>query len=144
MEYFIVLCLAIHHSKQLEIEGYHCFLFSTSFRKIMRYLQSIYLLTTIPISLPPKCCLFPNHTITGLYRVECEHFAVTGRSNHANHGDEAFHPYVRVCQNTHFGYSLEGASEWLRCKAPKDEGAGSVLKYMTKPKSDSNAADWLL
>ena len=50
----------------------------------------------------------------------------------------------RVCQNTHFGYSLEGASEWLRCKAPKDEGAGSVLKYMTKPKSDSNAADWLL
>ncbi|MDY4568357.1 MAG: hypothetical protein SPD56_05190, partial [Alloprevotella sp.] len=68
----------------------------------------------------------------------------TGRSNHANHGDEAFHPYVRVCQNTHFVYSLEGASEWLRCKAPKDEGAGSVLKYMTKPKSDSNAADWLL
>ena len=43
---------------------------------------------------PPKCCLFPNHTITGLYRVECERFAVTGRSNHANHGDEAFHPYV--------------------------------------------------
>ena len=26
----------------------------------------------------------------------------------------------------------------------KDEGAGSVLKYMTKPESDGNAADWLL
>ena len=26
----------------------------------------------------------------------------------------------------------------------EDEGAGSVLKYMTKPESDSNAADWLL
>ena len=26
----------------------------------------------------------------------------------------------------------------------EDEGAGSVLKYMTKPESDSNEADWLL
>ena len=26
----------------------------------------------------------------------------------------------------------------------EDEGAGSVLKYMTKPESDSNAADWLI
>ena len=26
----------------------------------------------------------------------------------------------------------------------KDEGAGSVRKYMTKPESDGNAADWLL
>ena len=23
----------------------------------------------------------------------------------------------RVCQNAHFGFTLEGASEWLRCKA---------------------------
>ena len=71
----------------------------------MRCLLNIYLFTTIPISLPPKCCLFPNHTITGLYRVECERFAVTGRSNHANHGDEAFHPYVAALSgrpNTHF------------------------------------------
>ena len=52
--------------------------------------------------------------------------------------------WARVCQTTHFVYSLEGASEWLRCKAPKDESAGSVLKYMTKPKSDNNEADWLL
>ena len=26
----------------------------------------------------------------------------------------------------------------------EDEGAGSVLKYMTKSESDSNEADWLL
>ena len=26
----------------------------------------------------------------------------------------------------------------------KDEGAGSLLKYMTKPEPDSHAADWLL
>ena len=26
----------------------------------------------------------------------------------------------------------------------EDEGGESVLKYMTKPESDSNAADWLL
>ena len=26
----------------------------------------------------------------------------------------------------------------------EDEGAESVLKYMTKPESDSNEADWLL
>ena len=26
----------------------------------------------------------------------------------------------------------------------KDEGAGSVLKYMTKPESDGNEADWPL
>ena len=26
----------------------------------------------------------------------------------------------------------------------KDEGAGSVLKYMTKPEPDGNAADWPL
>ena len=26
----------------------------------------------------------------------------------------------------------------------EEKGAGSVLKYMTKPESDGNAADWLL
>ena len=26
----------------------------------------------------------------------------------------------------------------------EEEGAGSVLKYMTKPESDGNAVDWLL
>ena len=50
----------------------------------------------------------------------------------------------------------EGVSKctfWLhpqRCvrmakmQGAEDEGAGSVLKYMTKPESDSNEADWLL
>ena len=31
-----------------------------------------------------------------------------------------------------------------KMQGTEDEGAGSVLKYMTKPESDSNAADWLL
>ena len=31
-----------------------------------------------------------------------------------------------------------------KMQGAEDEGAGSVLKYITKPESDSNAADWLL
>ena len=31
-----------------------------------------------------------------------------------------------------------------KMQGAEDEGAGSVLKYMTKPKTDSNEADWLL
>ena len=31
-----------------------------------------------------------------------------------------------------------------KMQGTEDEGAGSVLKYMTKPESDSNEADWLL
>ena len=31
-----------------------------------------------------------------------------------------------------------------KMQGAEDEGAGCVLKYMTKPESDSNAADWLL
>ena len=31
-----------------------------------------------------------------------------------------------------------------KMQGAENEGAGSVLKYMTKPESDSNAADWLL
>ena len=31
-----------------------------------------------------------------------------------------------------------------KIQGAEDEGAGSVLKYMTKPESDSNEADWLL
>ena len=31
-----------------------------------------------------------------------------------------------------------------KMQGAEDEGAGSVLKYMTKPESDSNVADWLL
>ena len=32
----------------------------------------------------------------------------------------------------------------VKMPGAEDEGAGSVLKYMTKPESDSNEADWLL
>ena len=32
----------------------------------------------------------------------------------------------------------------VKMQGAEDEGAGSVLKYMTKPEDDSNAADWLL
>ena len=31
----------------------------------------------------------------------------------------------------------------VKMQGAEDEGAGSVLKYMTKPESDSNEADWL-
>ena len=31
-----------------------------------------------------------------------------------------------------------------KMQGAEDEGAGSVLKYMTKPESDSNEAGWLL
>ena len=30
----------------------------------------------------------------------------------------------RVCQNAHFGFTLEGASEWLRCKALRMRAQG--------------------
>ena len=32
----------------------------------------------------------------------------------------------------------------VKMQGTEDEGAGSVLKYMAKPESDSNAADWPL
>lgn len=31
----------------------------------------------------------------------------------------------------------------VRMQGAEEEGTGSVLKYTTKPESDSNAADWL-
>lgn len=31
-----------------------------------------------------------------------------------------------------------------KMQGAKDEGAGSVLKYLTKPEIDNHAADWLL
>src|SRR5574344_1947254 len=51
---------------------------------------------------------------------------------------------MRVCQNAHLGFTLKGASEWLRCKALRLRAQGVYLKYMTKPESDSHAADWPL
>ena len=37
-----------------------------------------------------------------------------------------------------------GCVRMAKMQGVEDEDAGSVLKYMTKPKSDSKAADWLL
>ena len=31
-----------------------------------------------------------------------------------------------------------------KMQGTEDDGTGSVLKYMTKPESDGNEADWLL
>ena len=33
-------------------------------------------------------------------------------------------PTMRVCQSAHFGFTLEGASEWLRCKALRMRAQG--------------------
>ena len=42
--------------------------------------------------------------------------------NNANGASVLF--VVRVCQNAHFGFTLEGASEWLRCKALRMRAQG--------------------
>ena len=39
---------------------------------------------------------------------------------------------------------LQRCIRMAKMQGAEDEGAGSVLKYMTKPESDSNEADWLL
>ena len=43
-------------------------------------------------------------------------------TNHAKGASVLF--VVRVCQNAHFGFTLEGASEWLRCKALRMRAQG--------------------
>ena len=75
--------------------------------------------------------------------------------------DSAHEPYILFFEHEECKWSkcvvcCEGVSKctfWLhprRCvrmakmQGAEDEGAGSVLKYMTKPESDSNEADWLL
>ena len=67
------------------------------------------------------------------------HFVIL-KTTHANGAGVLL--VVVVCQNAHFGFTFEGASEWLRCKALRMRAQG--VKYMTKPESDSNEADWLL
>ena len=64
--------------------------------------------------------------------------------------------FAKVLKNSEIQHSLNPLNEctfWRhprRCvrmakmQGAEDEGAGSVLKYMTKPESDSNEADWLL
>ena len=44
----------------------------------------------------------------------------------------------------HADGEVHALQEALLVNAAEDEGAGSVPKYITKPKSDSNAADWPL
>ena len=43
-------------------------------------------------------------------------------TNHAKGASVLF--VVTVCQNAHFGFTLEGASEWLRCKALRIRAQG--------------------
>ena len=64
--------------------------------------------------------------------------------------------FAKVLKKSEIQHSLNPLNKctfWLhprRCvrlakmQGAEDEGAGSVLKYMTKPESDSNEADWLL
>ena len=44
----------------------------------------------------------------------------------------------------HIWLHLRRCVRMAKMPGTEDEGAGSVLKYMTKPESDSNEADWLL
>ena len=43
-----------------------------------------------------------------------------------------------------FWLHLRRCVRMAKMQGAEDKGAGSVLKYMTKPESDSNEADWLL
>ena len=43
-------------------------------------------------------------------------------TNHAKGASVLF--VVTVCQDAHFGFTLEGASEWLRCKALRMRAQG--------------------
>ena len=87
-------------------------------------------------------------------------FMQSGASRHLR-GRIAFQTDISTCysapsQKPNGKAQKEGVSKctfWLhprRCvrmakmQGAEDEGAGSVLKYMTKPESDSNEADWLL
>ena len=40
---------------------------------------------------------------------------------------------MRVCQNAHFGFTLEGASEWLRCKALRMRAQGVYWSTWPSP-----------
>ena len=73
-----------------------------------------------------------------------------------SHSRLTFPPAIPPLAKTERESEKEGVSKctfWLhprRCvrmakmQGAEDEGAGSVLKYMTKPESDSNEAGWLL
>ena len=48
------------------------------------------------------------------------------------------------CLHDEFWLHPRRCVRMAKMQGAEDEGAGSVLKYMTKPESDSNEADWLL
>ena len=50
----------------------------------------------------------------------------------------------RGCVKMHILLHPRRCVRMAKMQGAEDEGAGSVLKYMTKPESDSNEADWLL
>ena len=51
--------------------------------------------------------------------------------NNANGASVLF--VVGVCQNAHFGFTLEGASEWLRCKALRMRAQGVYWSTWPSP-----------
>ena len=50
----------------------------------------------------------------------------------------------RGCVKMHILTHTRRCVRMVKMQGAEDEGAGSVLKYMTKPEDDSNAADWPL
>ena len=51
--------------------------------------------------------------------------------------------YLRAEEETS-SFSERRCVRMVKMQGAEDEGAGSVLKYMTKPEDDSNVADWPL
>ena len=51
---------------------------------------------------------------------------------------------VRGCVKMQILTHTRRCVRMVKMQGAEDEGAGSVLKYMTKPEDDSNAADWPL
>ena len=51
---------------------------------------------------------------------------------------------ARGCVKMHILGHPRRCVRMAKMQGAEDEGAGSVLKYMTKPETDSNEADWLL
>ena len=50
----------------------------------------------------------------------------------------------RGCVKMHILTHTRRCVRMVKMQGAEDEGAGSVLKYMTMPEDDSNAADWPL
>ena len=59
-------------------------------------------------------------------------------------GSDEIREESRLTPPSSRAYSPRRCVRMAKMQGAEDEGAGSVLKYMTKPESDSNEADWLL